>query len=332
MWFCLLVGLSLAQSEGPIEALSPASSVTPTLTAPYKDLSVEDLRADIQARLDRRDLSGVAERIAYLRGRDGAQPDWLYLEGFAAELAEDYPTAIRHYLDLQLRWPDSPRARDAHFREALCLGDLGRHEEALREVRAMQRLEGLNEDDELTLALERGRNELGLGRERRGRRHIEGALEELEGSDRLRWMRARAHVALADQLLRGAAQIELVGDEKAARRLKERVELIAQAEQQVIAASKLREPELLLRGFLVLGLGYEALYRDVSQAPPPRQLDPEQVQIYQRTLAEHSEAIKVKAWRYYEEGYNLAISLSWPGQLTQTLASRRDALGLRPGQ
>jgi len=271
------------------------------------------------------DFQGADDRLAWLQ-QAAPGPEATYHAAVSAELQERYDESLAGYEAVLSSWPGDPRAVDAGFRRALVLEDLGRHQDALRQVRALQRSGDWSARDEHSLALARGVNELGQGRIRRGLRRLDKSLTATEDTDDLAWMRAKARVALARHLLAEADGIPMVHGRRASRNLEARAAAISGAERQVIAVAKLGEAEYALAGLELLGDAYLALHDDIVALPPPEGLSASQAAIYREGIAQKSDVLRRKAWRYYDEGVKLATRTEWQGAIVERLRGRRDGL------
>jgi hypothetical protein len=152
-------------------------------------------------------------------------------------------------------------------------------------------------------------------------------LGEAEAIHGIKWMRAKAHTALARHLLDEAAEVEQRNDRRAKKNLTVRSGHILDAERQVISVARLGETEYALEGLLLLGDAYLAFYDDLLAAPLPRSLTPEQAEIYENSLRQKVSTLRAKAYRYYDEGVALAVRSQWQGSRTEDLKTRRAALG-----
>jgi tetratricopeptide (TPR) repeat protein len=244
--------------------------------------------------------------------------------GLSLELEERYGEAVGHYLALEAG--QGAFSQDATFRLALCLEDLGRHKESLARIRALQLADRWNETDGASLQIQRGVAELRTGRTRRGVRHLSRTLAQLEGTDAIPWMQGKARLAIARHQLERAQDLQLVGNRKAARRLKKRTALISAAEAQVVAIARVGEPDHVLEGLKILGDAYLMLHDDMLAAAPPRSLDADQVEIYGQMVAERVVVLRRKAARYYGQGVALAIRTGWEGAVVDELKARQSAL------
>ncbi len=328
--------------EVPGEAAEPAppapevSTAEAPAPAPQR---LEDVWADLgpdavlDEAIDRRtrgDFAGAAARLAWIEANHPS-PLVAYQVAVGLELQEQYVDALAGYDAVLAAAPGSDLALDAGFRRALVLEDLGRHGDATKQVRQLQRAERWTDRDAVSLDIARGVNELGQGKARKGLRRLGAALAAVEGTEDLKWMRAKARAALARHLLAEAAAIPIRSDRKAERNLVARARRISDAEQQVIAAARLGEPEYALAGLELLGDGYLALYDDMLAAPPPADLTPEQAGLYREAVADKAAVLARKAWRFYDEGVKLATRTSWQGAIADRLRERRDAIGLDAG-
>lgn len=218
-------------------------------------------------------------------------------------------------------------ALDAHFRRALVLEDLGMPEAAYEEIRTVDRARGLSEDDDLTIALQRGIAEVALGRDRVGIRRIQRALDATEGGDSHRYLRAKGRYTLASALLDEADALALTGPEKrVVKRLKGRAERIQAAEQQIIALSALQEPEWVLASLIRLGDSYATLARDLPDSTAPKRLSEAEVVVYRNALVDKAGNVKTKAFHAYDSGVSLATRLAWESPRVATLKQRRATL------
>lgn len=335
MWSILLCfGLALAQSPSDPAPETPASPVEPADAVPQR---LEDVWASLPAitvfdeavtRREQGDWAGAEARLRSLQERGALEAPVAYQLGILAEMRERYPEALRSYQAIVARFPDSPEAEDARFREALVLDDLGRHKEALVALRALKKGHRWVGADAETLAIERGVAELGYGRVKRGVRHIQRALDALDGSDEARWMRARGRAALLRVQLATANGLSLEDPEKADEAVLKRRALITDAEKQRAAIAALGEPEYVLEALLRIGDAALALYRDVNAAPPPPEVaaDPELLAEYTQLVHQDSARFRDVAWQYYDAGVLLADRVRWSGLRAVQLRQRRDAL------
>ena len=340
--FALAMALS-----GPVRAQEPTSSPSdpesppaeaevapPTPPEPAPPARLEDVWAQqgtevvLEDAVERRglgDFQGADQRLAWLL-ETAPGVESTYHAAVSAELQERYDEALVGYDAVLSSWPDDARAVDAGFRRALVLEDLGRHQDALRQVRDIQRTGNWSERDALSLSLARGVNELGQGRTRRGLKRLDRALTATEGSDDLTWMRAKARAALTDHLLTTAARIQMVHGRRARRNLEARAGNISAAERQVIAIANLGEAEYALAGLELLGDAYLALHDDLRALPPPSGLSAAQAGTYRAELEQKTAVLRRKAWRYYDEGVKLATRTEWQGAISDRLRARRQAL------
>ncbi len=250
---------------------------------------------------------------------------YLYQRGICEELAFRPDAALAFYDRVIEVAGDG--ALDARFRRVLVLEDLGLYEAALAEVRAIDRARGLTDDDEITVALQRGVTELASGKRRVGIRRIQKALAATEGTDSHRYLRAKARYHLARALLEEADALPLTGRErKVVRNLEGRATRIKAAEQQIIALASLQEPEWVLASLVAFGDSHARLAADLAASPPPKKLTPEQAAIYRAELAKKAENVRTKAFHAFDQGVALATRLAWESPRVATLKERRAAL------
>ena len=319
LWCLLIVMMSLALADDSTpEEIDVIEAVAPPSPRALLEEAVAYRRigdfVGSREQLDRLDATGeLADHAAYHRA-------------ILHEVEERYDKAVETYAHVAAQWPDSEVAADARFRRAYCLEELDRHREALQAVRQLQKSGEWDESDTRTMALQRGIAELRSGKQRRGIRRIVRTLDQYGDSSDQAWIRSKARLALVRAQVGAAAAIRLVGDGKAARRLKQRDVQITAAEQQAIAMFKLGEPEFALEGLLLLGDAYLTLYEDMLAYPPPRSISPDNHDAYRAIVQRKANILRTKAYNRYDEGVRVAARTRWVGSVTQRLMNKRDEL------
>lgn len=325
MLLLLFAGCSL--HYGPLYA--PAEHAPPpALVSTFQAQDASALFEEAVTRRERGDAEGAIQRLVHLRlaGDDSAAV--LYQLGVAYEALEDFPTALSAYDLLLTEHRDPGVQRDAGFRRAQVLESLGRHEHALRQLKAIQAPpEGFDFQDRQTYDIQLGAAMLRAGSARRGEKLIEGGLLALEGSDAT-YIQAKGWYALASHALARAAELPLDGREK---RVQRNVEArgLALLDAETLLTERvipLEEPEWILAGVLELGDAYAALARDISAAPVPGRLTPEQAAIYEEEIDKQAQVLYRKAWARYDMGLTYAGRLGMSNRYTRLLAERRDGL------
>ena len=108
------------------------------------------------------DAARMLEKAREMGG--GVNEQVAYQSGVLAEVRENWRGAISAYEAVAAGWPQSATAHDARFRRAYCLEELGEHRAATKAVKRLQREGRWSEDDERTMALQRGITELRSGK------------------------------------------------------------------------------------------------------------------------------------------------------------------------
>lgn len=327
----LLLLLALARADAPDLALEdvPDAPAAPTsLEQVWSTLPSETLIDEAVTHREQGDWEGAEGRLRVVEARGEQAENVAYQLVILDEMRERLPEALEGYRAVQERFPDSSAARDARFREALVLDDLGRHGEALRAVRSLQREGHWEGADAASLGIERGVAEIGDGRTRRGIHHVQAALDQLEGGDQARWMRARGRAALLRTQLDTADAIRVDDPKKAADAVLQRRQLITDAEAQRAAIAALGEPEYALEALLRIADSAMKLYDDVNAAPAPPEIagDPDALRQYTQAVRQQSERFRAVAFQYYDAGVTLAERVHWRGARAWQLRQRRDAL------
>ena len=305
---------------------SSAASAPVDLRAVWAGMPRQAVLEEAVDRILAYDLDGAAARLRFLE-EAGRAPDTTYRLGYIAELQEDWFEAISLYADVRNDWPEAPDARNATFRMALCFEEVGQPRDSAALIDSLRADGGFGPTDAAAIALQRAITELKSGKVRRGKRHIAAALDDLAGTEQLRWLQARAHVALAAQALAEAQALPLGNSRRQLANLQRRAALINVAEAEVTAAAHTEEVDPILRGLLLLGDGYMQLHDALLAVPPPAGLGPDEVPIYTAELAKKARVLESKALRLYDDGVTLAVRTRYEGSLRATLTARRDALG-----
>jgi hypothetical protein len=139
------------------------------------------------------------------------------------------------------------------------------------------------------------------------------------------WTRARGLYGLARAELLAVADLDLAGDERAARHLRARAEAMRRAEDRIAEIARMQEPEYLFKGIIVLGDAHRDLARELMATPPPRRLTPDQDQIWREEVDKKARVVSDKALHFYELGLQRALDIGWGGPERALLAERRDA-------
>ncbi|MCB9761956.1 MAG: tetratricopeptide repeat protein [Alphaproteobacteria bacterium] len=291
----------------------------------------QDPEAVFQEAVERRragDVEGAVHRLAWLHESGDRSPEVLYQLGIAYEMNEDFETALSIYDLILAEHPELP-LRDAGFRRALCLEELGRYDEALRQYKAIPQEQGFDRHDRYTLDLAMGIAALRAGRTRQGLRLIETSLLAVEDSREITWMAAKGRYALMDHALAQAADRPLEGSErKQVHNLEDRADLMAEAEAHLVKIIAQEEPEWIMAGLLSLGDAYMELHDAVAGAPAPRGLDADQTAVYRQELERRSTVLLRKAWEAYDQGLVVAGRFGVENRYTAQLTEARDAIPL----
>ncbi len=304
---------------------------SPALQAVFASVEPEVLFAEAVDRREAGDLEGSVARLAWLLHEGDESAATLYQIGIAFEGAEDFDQALLVYEDLLRAHDDADVRRDAGFRRAVVLDQLGESRQALHQLKKVRPpSDGFDTHDRATYDLQRGVVLADAGKEARAREALEAALAIAEGRDDLTWMAGRGWAALLDMELRSAAALSLDGSEK---RVTER--FVTRREHLATATSilvdrlvPLEEPTWLLHALLGLGDASVALHRDLLASTVPRRLTAEQAGIYQELLREQAAGFLADGWRCYDEGAALAGRLHLDNRYARLLRERRDALDL----
>lgn len=319
----LLLGLACAHAPTPP---APWADALPVQGEPQELLAVAER---LQAAGN---LAGARATLAGLVARGDAPAETWARYGLALELEERFADADAVYAEVA-RLAGSAvagSALNATFRRALVLDELGRYQEALTILRAVDRHQAAwDRADFLTLELALGTALLRVGEVREGLAHLEPALGATAATDEARWLRARALHALSRASLHQAAATSLaVGDRRVDQALAERTRLIVDAEGWLVKVAETAEPEWILAGLLDLGDAYVRLYADLVTAPAPADLDAEGVARWRDSVHVQAAVLLTKAWNAYDRGVTEADAWGTTNRFVAALRSRRDSLPL----
>jgi tetratricopeptide (TPR) repeat protein len=277
--------------------------------APFSNIpgSEDDLYAQgLLARKDGDAISAIA-RFSTLERQGSTNPNVLYQLAISFEVAEDFQTAAAIYVELKSRRPSPDLWRDANFRLALCLWELGENQAAYRAIQSIPDNVAFNLQDRYTYDLALGTAWIRIGRTTKGVRRVLEALVSAEGSQETHWMRSMALFSLMElELDQANTQNFQVRENKQKIRLSNRVSHIHAAENLLRRIMTLREVDWMLAGWLALGDAYVNFAEDLAQAPPPRKLNDRQKQVYSNRIKEQAEVLRLKAAKAYEWGIEVA--------------------------
>jgi tetratricopeptide (TPR) repeat protein len=298
----------------------------PALQAEWAEQQPFRLRNEAIFRLESGDYEGAVDRFEFLSARRelGAEPG--YYLGLCAELQRDFAAAIDRYTRVVEHWPESEHARNARFRRALCLEDLGRHDDSVADVETLISMGAWSAADRAALDLEVAFNRYEGRRSNGNERRLDEAIRIGAEAQANAWLRAKAIGSRVDGRLDEADGLKLSGNNRARRRLEARADLVVASEHDIEAIARLDEPEFVLRSMTRLGDAYVSLHDAMLSAKPPRRFGPDKRAIYSAEVRERSAVLLEKAWSYYDDGLQCALRVQWGGPETEILRARRDAL------
>ena len=286
--------------------------------------------AEALSRRNQGDTEGAIERLGWLYQQGDTEAATLFHLALAHELEEDFQVALSVYDLLLSEHKDRNVEKNAGFRRALCLMELGANRAAIRQLQRSGRGEVFDAEDRYTYDLATGVAWIRAGREAKGLPLVENTLAATEGTEMAPWMRAMGWHALAALTLRRAEKLSLsVRPSKAAQNLQLRATMIAEAERYLIQVVTLSEPDWILAGMLDLGDAYLAVHSDLLAAPAPRGFSEEEKRYYREAMAREARSVLVKAWRSYDQGIELAGRFArLESKRARELRARRDAINL----
>jgi tetratricopeptide (TPR) repeat protein len=294
----------------------------PALVDVFQNQDLDAMMEEAVARSRSGDHEGAIQRLVWLERQSPGDFAVLYQLGMAYEGAGRLEHAVSVYDRMEEADTDQQWVLDWGFRRALCLEELGRFEEAIGEYRALPTPAAAEDAALLDLALAVAEFRGDRGSAKAVRKSISRAALQPDTE----WMRAKAHVTLAEAYLVEAADYTFdVGDRKQAKNLKARAHLILAAEDAIAHAVRLEQVEWILKGLLALGDGYSLLAADLLQSRVPAKVDAE---LYREALEKQAQIILAKAYTAYDQGIVVAGKFAVTTPLTEQLAASRDALDI----
>jgi len=270
------------------------------------------------------DFEGAAHRFGWLL-TVGADPQEMHYQlGIVHELQGQHQAAVEAYTTALET--EGARSTDARYRRALCLDELGRWKDSVREYRKLPRSADYERADWISIDLAQGVAEVRAGSERKGTEMLDRAMRATEQTDEMRWLLARAWYFLAVGELEAVEDLALEG-RKTEKNLAERAGAIQTAEAHIVEVIETGEPEWMIRSMLALGDAYHELYADMHAAPPG-DLDDEGLALYRQLLEEQTAVLKAKAYMSYDQGLVVASKFQVRNETTELLQQRRDAIEL----
>lgn len=307
IFFGLLLALAIVVSGCAPKWAPPAFNLNDI--APLNDVpgSEDDLYTQgLLARKDG-DATSAISRFSTLERQGSTNPHVLYQLAIAFEVAEDFETAAAIYVEVKNRRPNPELSKDASFRLALCLWEIGENRAAYHAIRSIPDNTAFTLQDRYTYDLALGTAWIRIGRTSKGVHRILEALVSAEGSQETHWMRSLALFSLMDlELEKANSQSFQVGEKKQKRRLTSRVSHIHAAENYLRRIMPLNEVDWMLAGWLALGDAYLKFAEDFADAPPPRKLNQGQKQAYSDLTKEQADVLRLKAAKAYEWGIEVA--------------------------
>jgi tetratricopeptide (TPR) repeat protein len=329
MFLALLVGCAAHMFAPPYDPGLHGPSVA--LSELYADTPRDEVFQQAIVQRQTGDMEGAILRLVWLELGGDTDPKVLYQLALAYEGAEDHTTALSVYDRLLSRSADVGVQRDAGFRRALCLLELGWHEAAVDQLQSLPGGNLFDPKDRYTYDLGLGVALLRAGKQDKGIALINTTLEATAGTDLVPWMRSMGWHALAVDALAQAAKkrLDMRLYRRAGKNLTARAALIAEAEQYLVEMVKLTQPDWIMKGMRDLGDAYVAVHEQLNASPAPRRLNDDADAMYQEIMAERSHMLLGKAWKAYDQGLDIAGRFGMiDTRRAQELRERRDAITL----
>lgn len=257
----------------------------------------------------------------------GEEARWNLERGLAEELTWHPEVAESYYRAAIEIGGDA--GMEARYHLVVVLDDLSRFDEARTELRSLLTATRLNPEFLPVLRIEQGVLDIHTGRVARGKRRIVNAVGTVGDVKRHSWMVGRGRFARLNAMADQGEHIVFEGcKSRVKRRLKERVRVLKEVEAELYAIIQTEEPEWITSALLRVGDTYADLADDLIAAPPPRQLDSDQVEFYRAEIKRKAAAPRTKAFSLYDHGVSFATRMSFESPVVDALKLRRDALAV----
>jgi tetratricopeptide (TPR) repeat protein len=316
----------------PPEAAPPPLEESAEATEPVEDFSQtpapELIRRAIH-RIDTRDFEGARILASEAASRGPADAEHAaYVHALSWLMEGDSATALTELDTALASWPTGAFAAHTRFRRAEARALVGDFSGALRDLDELGPIDEFDATDQAKLSLWRGIWTIDSGDLATGTDLIRAALAD--APDGVGFYKAKAAVWAAKAHIRYAEQtwpIDTTKRGKAKKAIKRRLGAIALADDAVLTAVRLKEPEWVLEGLLVLGSATEALGNAIHEAPIPKRNKDDAA--YRERLRVQAEPLWTRAYAYYDEGANFGTRLGSESKRVDQLVESRDAVQAR---
>ena len=242
-----------------------------------------------------------------------------FLWGQNLEYRKDFSFAIDLYKELLSEDIDPLLALDVQYRLGIAYDDAGNPKQAVRIWSKLRRNKELPIQHKAAIDLLLGAAYIHKGQMTKGVNIITSALKVATKDQN--WMKARARNALAMVAISQADSIDLIGWD-VQELVKERMGLLKQAEEQVIASVHLNKTAYVLQGVIQMVDAYLRLYDDARSIATPTRIPALAEKKYFRELEKKSHTLLLRAENYLEKGVQVARRNKWKGVETRDVHER----------
>ena len=307
----------------------PGAAVFPEGEDGWEHLSLDEHLNVVYALQRSGRYEAASKRLFFLLHREEYQDSRLFIQfeyAKNAEYQEEYQIALSVYDNLFLEKLPSDLKLNVLYRYSIMLMELNDPKGAIKIAKKIRRSRILSSSDRRAVSLILGTAQLQAGKKKKGIRRIQKTFGKLVSPQEHAWLQARAKMALAEELLFQAEQIELFTVEEIEDSLKIRANLIIQAERQVQSIIALNEPEYALSGLSRVADSMLVLYDDLLASQPPSEFTKEQKELYKEAMDEKADFLQEKALSYYSTALRYANQIEWSGKIRGELQAKYDAL------
>lgn len=237
----------------------------------------------------------------------------LYNAGLSYEKLQRWSEAADRYRLVIEKFPDQPDARDAYYRLASAMDQLGQYEPVVELMTDVLLRPELSTFDRVEAHVRRANALLELGHTDEA---IDGYRTSLHINDEApaeQRLQANSHLLVQSYFGMGrayhsqVAAIKLVlPTERMGEDLKEKAELFMRAQSAYIKALSYHHPHWSMAAGFMIGRLYEDFYTDIFEAEIPDDLSQEAIGFYFEELRKQIRPLMVRAVQVYEK--NLSLS------------------------
>ena len=309
-------------SIGSYAYASPVDAKTENLHSLWAQKSEEELFVQVENFHYSGQFVEAQELLDYLlNNRFSLYAYFLWAQNM--EYQRDFELAVDLYQDILKEDIDPDFRMDVYYRLGLAYDDWGKPKKAIKVWRRLLKSKRFPIQHRSAVSLLLGAAYIHSGAYAKGVAIINKELEQATRDQN--WMKARARNALAMVLIQQADRLIIRGKD-AQETIEKKMEILKQAEAQVITSVELNKSAYVLQGVIQMVDAYLRMYDDARSIPPPQKLRAYAENYYFQTLSQKSKILLLRAEDYAQKGWKYALRTNWQGIEREQIKQRLDAL------